>query len=156
MACAYLGIPNARIAWLDLDYSSFVLAHLLGADYRDVGPLVLLDQEGGLEWICGWFERPFARWNFEMDERQAEEFTFALREARRHGVRTLSGLRAFIPGEQGRIRSTTTPGAKRVGGPHENSVHSSTNSSRFRISSDGVEGICGEGRRIGGMALLRQ
>jgi quinoprotein glucose dehydrogenase len=87
MACAYLDVPNARIAWLDLDYSSFVLAHLLGADYGDVGPalcpLVLLDQEGGLEWICGWFERAFARWNFVMDERQAEEFTSALREARR-------------------------------------------------------------------------
>jgi len=114
MACAYLGITNARIAWLDLDYSSFVLAHLLGdqADYRDLGtqdtpplcPLALLDQPDGLDWLFGWFERLFARWNFELDERQSEEFAFCLREARRTGVRTIGGLRALIPGEQGRIR----------------------------------------------------
>jgi type IV secretion system protein TrbE len=114
MVCAYLGVPAARITWLDLDYSSFVLAHLLGeaADYRDMGaqdtpalcPLAFLDQPDGLEWLFGWFERLFARWNFELDERQSEEFAFCLREARRTGVRTMSGLRALIPGEQVRIR----------------------------------------------------
>jgi type IV secretion system protein TrbE len=112
MACAYLGVPEARIAWLDLDYSSFVLAHLLDADYRDMGsentpplcPLAFLDQPDGLEWLFGWFERLFARWKFELDERQSEEFAFCLREARRTGVRTMSGLRAIIPAEQGRIR----------------------------------------------------
>jgi type IV secretion system protein TrbE len=114
LVCAYLGIPEARIAWLDLDYSSWVLAHLLGnaADYRDIGsedtpplcPLALLDQPGGLEYLYGWFERLFARWNLELDEEQAEEFAFRLREAQRTGVRTLSGLRALIPGEQKRIR----------------------------------------------------
>lgn len=112
MVSAYLGVPKARIAWLDLDYSSFVLAHLLGAQYHDIGaadssplcPLSMLDQEGGLEWLASWFERLFARWNFDPDERQSEEFHFRLREARRTGVRTLSGLRALIPGEQKRIR----------------------------------------------------
>jgi type IV secretion system protein TrbE len=112
MATAYLGLPNSRIAWLDLDYSSFVLAHLLGADYREVGgqdtpalcPLAFLDQPDGLEWLFGWFERLFARWNFELDERQSEEFAFCLRDARRTDVRTMSGLRAIVPGEQGRIR----------------------------------------------------
>ena len=112
LATAYLGLPNARIAWLDLDYSSFVLAHLLGADYRDMGaqdtpplcPLALLDLPDGLEWLFGWFERLFARWGLDLDERQSEEFAFCLREARRQGIRTLSGLRAIIPGEQGRIR----------------------------------------------------
>src|SRR5215469_2302487 len=112
MVSAYLGIPNARIAWLDLDYSSFVLAHLLGADYRDIGsqdtpplcPLAFLDEPDGVEYLFGWFERTFARWNFEMDERQSEEFAFCLRRAQREGIRTLSGLRAIIPNEQGRIR----------------------------------------------------
>jgi type IV secretory pathway VirB4 component len=112
MATAYLGLPDARIAWLDLDYSSFVLARLLDADYRDMGsqdtaalcPLAFLDQPDGLEWLFGWFERSFLRWNFELDERQSEEFARCLREARRTGVRTISGLRAIIPGEQGRIR----------------------------------------------------
>ncbi len=112
MATAYLALPNSRIAWLDLDYSSFVLAHLLGADYREVGgqetpplcPLAFLDRPDGLEWLFGWFERLFARWGLELDERQSEEFNFCLREARRTGVRTISGLRALVPGEQGRIR----------------------------------------------------
>jgi type IV secretion system protein VirB4 len=112
MVSAYLGIPAARIAWLDLDYSSFVLAHLLGADYRDMGaqdtpplcPLSFLDQPDGVEWLFGWFERLFARWNFELDEKQSEDFAMRLREARRTEVRTMSGLFAIIPGEQQRIR----------------------------------------------------
>jgi type IV secretion system protein TrbE len=73
-------------------------------DTASLCPLAFLDQPGGLEWVFGWFERLFARWNFELDERQSEEFAFCLREARRQGIRTLSGLRAIIPGEQGRIR----------------------------------------------------
>jgi hypothetical protein len=44
-----------------------------------------------------------------MDERQSEEFAFGLRRAQREGIRTLSGLRAIIPNEQGRIlRHMTT------------------------------------------------
>ena len=114
MVCAYLGIPNVRIAWLDLDYSSFVLTHLLDnvADYHDMGaedtpalcPLAFLDRPNGLEYLYGFFERLFAQWNLELDERQSEEFAFALREARRTGVRTLSGLRSLIDGGQGKIR----------------------------------------------------
>jgi type IV secretion system protein TrbE len=115
MVAAYLGIPEAHIAWIDLDFSSFVLASLLGdqADYRNVGaddtpalcPLAQLDIEpNGVEQTFRWFERLFARWNFELDERQSEEFAFCLREARRTGVRTMSALRALIPGEQVRIR----------------------------------------------------
>ena len=111
MACAYLA-DGGRIAWLDLDYSSFVLAHLLGADYFDVGntgrgalcPLACLDDEGGLGWLDAWFERLFARWDLQLDERQAEDFQWSLREARRTGVRTLSGLRAIVPGEMQRVR----------------------------------------------------
>jgi type IV secretion system protein VirB4 len=119
MVCAYLGIPKVRIAWLDLDYSSFVLSHLLGIDYRDMGaqntpalcPLAMLDKEDGVEWLFGWFERLFARWpgdygvgKFELDEYQSEEFASRLRQAQRQGIRTMSGLFAIIPGEQQRIR----------------------------------------------------
>ena len=112
LVCSYLGIPNSRIAWLDLDASSFVLGRLLDADWREVGsedspalcPLALLDQPDGLDWLEGWFDRIFSRHKLELDERQAEEFSFCLREARRNGVRTISGLRALVPGEQQRIR----------------------------------------------------
>jgi type IV secretion system protein VirB4 len=106
LVAAYTGVPDARIVWLDLDYSSFVLAHLMGADYRDLGspetppinPLSFLDQEGGLEYLYGWFERLFKRWNFELNERDFEDFTDALRKAQREGTRNLAGLRALIYG----------------------------------------------------------
>ena len=112
MVAAYTGVPSVRIAWLDLDYSSFVLAHLLDATYRDMGaadtpalcPLAFLDDPNGLEWLSGWFERLFARWNLELNERQFEDFQDSLREARRTGVRNLSGLRALIYGGEGRDR----------------------------------------------------
>lgn len=116
MACAYLGIPHSRIVWIDLDFSLFVLAHLLGdqADYRNIDaddtpplcPLAQLDHEpNGVERTFRWFERLFLRWNnFELDERQSEEFAFRLREAKRKGIRTMSGLRAIIPGEQQKVR----------------------------------------------------
>jgi type IV secretory pathway VirB4 component len=106
LACAYLGIPESRIAWLDLGYSSFVIAHLLGAEHHDLGvpnsqplcPLVFLDQPNGIEWLSGWFERLFARWDLKLRERAFEDFTDALRKAQREGVRTLSELRSFIYG----------------------------------------------------------
>ena len=37
MAMAWTGLKGARVRWLDLDYSSFVAAHALGADYRELG-----------------------------------------------------------------------------------------------------------------------
>jgi type IV secretory pathway VirB4 component len=36
MAAGATGLPDARIVWLDLDYSSFVLAHALGANYIEL------------------------------------------------------------------------------------------------------------------------
>lgn len=119
MVCNYTGVPNSRIIWLDLDYSSFVLTHLLGdiADYRDVGapesppinPMSFLYVPGGLEYLYGWFERLFKRWKeFELSERAFEDFTDALKTAKREGVRNLSGLRALIysegSGERDKIR----------------------------------------------------
>jgi type IV secretion system protein VirB4 len=119
MATSYLGLPDARIAWLDVDHSSFVLARLLGADYRDIGsddssplcPLALLDQPDGVEWLFGWFERLFARWpgangqpSYQLNEDESEEFAFCLREAQRTGVRTITGLRALIRSQHSRIR----------------------------------------------------
>lgn len=98
MVAAYLGIPDARIAWLDLDYSSFVLAHLLNADYRDVGgddtpplcPLAVLDQPSGLEWLFDWFSRLFTRWQLTLNEVQAADLTRALEQAQQHGFRKLT------------------------------------------------------------------
>src|SRR5215472_15764899 len=114
MVCAYTGIPDSRIIWLDVDYSSFVLAHLLGASYRDVGapdseplnPMDFLYVDGGMEWLKRWFERLFKRWNLELDERDTEDFNDALRKAKRENVFNLSGLYALVYGG--------TPGRNRI------------------------------------------
>jgi type IV secretion system protein TrbE len=113
LICAYLSIPNVRITCYDSGYSSWPLAHMLGADYREIGaddtpalcPLALLDKPNGDQWLFGWLERAFARFDFVMDERQSEELAYRLRQAKREGIRTLSGLRAIIPGEQQRMRN---------------------------------------------------
>src|SRR5262249_52127893 len=69
--CAVQSVPNTRVMWLDPSQAraSYVVAHLLNADYRDVGtedtaplcPLALLDKPNGLQWLMGWFERLFLR-----------------------------------------------------------------------------------------------
>ena len=117
MITAYAAIPSARIVCLDVDHSSFVLAHLMQGDYRDIGspdtpplnPMAFLDLPGGLPFLYGWFERLFKRWkDFELSERAFEDFSLALRTAQREGVRSLAGLRALIhsdgPDERGKIR----------------------------------------------------
>jgi len=111
MVTAYTSIPNARIFALDIDRSSFVLAHLLNADYYDVGadgamplcPMATMDQPGGEKWLKGWFERLLGRWpgelnlgGFELSERESEDFAIDLRRTYRQGGRRLFDLRANI------------------------------------------------------------
>lgn len=68
MVSAASCLPRVRIHWLDIDYSSFVLAHALGADYRQLAadsasplaPLQHLDEPGGSEWLLAWLIRLFA------------------------------------------------------------------------------------------------
>jgi len=122
LACALQAIPDSRIAWMDIGRSSYVVSHLLGAEYHDVGaedavalcPLALLDRPNGLRWLAGWFERLFfRRKGFELDEKQSKDFMNALQDVRmrkNHGVtdercRNLLDLYAAIPGgEEGRNR----------------------------------------------------
>lgn len=112
LVCAYLGIPNSRIAWLDLGYSSFVLGHLLEAKYHDVGaadsvplcPLAMLDQPDGLQWLMGWFQRAFKRFDLELRERQWDDFRGCLVEVKNgtnymgEPLRKLIDLRGLIRG----------------------------------------------------------
>jgi type IV secretion system protein TrbE len=102
--CAYDSIPDVRITAFDVGWSSWPIAHLLGADYREIGseetlalcPLTLLDKPGGEQWLFGWLERAFARFSYEMDEDDIEELARALRQAKREGMRTLTELRHCI------------------------------------------------------------
>jgi type IV secretion system protein TrbE len=108
MVCSYLAIPNSKIFWLDVDHSSYVLAHCLGADYYEPGadnspalcPLALLDTPGGAEWLYGWFERLLARWDYKLAAGAAKEFGFVLRNAigneRYPPIRRLSDFRGAL------------------------------------------------------------
>jgi type IV secretory pathway VirB4 component len=91
LACAIQGILDSHLTWLDLGHSSFVLAHLLGAEYHDVGdpdstplcPLALLDRPTGLQYLMGWFERLFfRRKEFELDEEGSKDLREALMDVR--------------------------------------------------------------------------
>ena len=91
LACATQCIADSRLTLLDLGHSSFVLAHLLGAEYHDVGhpestplcPLALLDRPTGLQFLMGWFERLFfRRKGFELDEAGSKDLRGALQDVR--------------------------------------------------------------------------
>jgi type IV secretion system protein VirB4 len=117
LACALQAIPDSSLTWLDLGHSSFVIAHLLGAEYHDVGnvdsvplcPLALLDQPHGLQFLMGWFERLFfRRKQFELDENGSKDLRNALMDVRSNhnwdGVtppRHLRRLYAALPSGRG-------------------------------------------------------
>ena len=113
MACAYLGIRNAQIAWLDMDYSAYVLTHLLDGSYQDIGndetpplcPLAILDEQGGVQTLANWFERLFERWQYQMTERESEDFQYFLSKARSDGVRSLIEFTGMLPGDYRRIKT---------------------------------------------------
>jgi type IV secretion system protein TrbE len=112
LICALDSIPDVRMAAFDAGWSSWPIAHLLNADYREIGgdntpalcPLALLDKPNGEQWLFGWCERIFQRFDYEMDEDDTEELGRALRQAKREGKRTLTELRACINSGQKRMR----------------------------------------------------
>ena len=121
LVAATTSLPNARIVWLDLDYSSFVLAHAMGAVYRELAadgssplcPLAHLDDPDGIGWLFDWFTRLFARWQIQLDEQQAVDLTEALELAKSLGLRTLKLFANLI--QQPRLRevlSNYTTGGK--------------------------------------------
>ena len=97
LVAATTGLPGARAVWLDLDYSSFVLAHAMGATYHELAaegstplcPLAHLDDPDGIGWLSEWFRRLFLRWQIQLDEAQTADLTEALELARSQRLRTL-------------------------------------------------------------------
>ena len=113
-ACTDLNIPNGRVHIIDVGHSSYIFTKLMGGEYHDVGandglplcPLAMLDQDGGEQWLGGWFERMFAKQpgeygigHFELDEDVREDFSRALRQLHTDGRRSLSALREIIRGD---------------------------------------------------------
>jgi len=104
MVAGASGLPNSRTVWLDLDYSSFVLAHAIGAKYIELAadnssplsPLGHLDDENGVGWLFDWFTRLFARWSIALDEIQAADLMSALELARQLGIRNLGIFATLI------------------------------------------------------------
>lgn len=110
MVAAASCLPRVRIIWLDIDYSSFVLAHALGADYRELAadgasplaPLRHLDEPGGLEWLLAWLIRLFARWRVEPSARQVSELERALELAKSENLRTMTLLCGLVQDREAR------------------------------------------------------
>jgi type IV secretion system protein VirB4 len=107
---ATTGLPDARIVWLDVDYSSFVLTHAMGAIYHELAadgssplcPLAHLDDPDGIGWLFDWFRRLFLRWQIHLDEVQTTDLTEALELARSQGLRTLTLFASLL--QQPRLR----------------------------------------------------
>ena len=98
MVAATTAIPDVRIVWLDRQNSSLVLTHALGGTYIELAtdarsalcPLQFLDQPNGETFLFDWFTRLFARWQIQLDERQAADLTEALALAKATGLRTMT------------------------------------------------------------------
>jgi type IV secretion system protein VirB4 len=110
-------LPNARIVWLDRDYSSFVLTHAMGGEYIELAddnssplcPFQTLDADDGPTWLFDWFTRLFARWHIEINERQAAELTNAIRLAKLSNIRTMTGFMHLIHDPQPTRSATAYP-----------------------------------------------
>jgi type IV secretion system protein TrbE len=104
MAMAWTGLECARVRWLDLDYSSFVAAHALGADYRELGnegtpALCPLEHAGTAdedEFLLAFFARLFARWQTALSAEQQEELAHAIELGSSQGLRRMRFLAGMI------------------------------------------------------------
>jgi type IV secretion system protein TrbE len=104
MAMAWTGLKSARVRWLDLDYSSFVAAQALEADYRELGnegtPALLPLEHAGEseedEFLLAFFTRLFARWQMALSAEQQEELSRAIEIGAGEGLRRMRFLAGLI------------------------------------------------------------
>jgi len=104
MAMAWTGLAGARVRWIDLDYSSFVAAHALEADYRDLGdertPALCPLEHAGTpdedEFLLAFFTRLFARWQTALSAEQQEELAHAIELGASQGLRRIRHLAGLI------------------------------------------------------------
>ncbi len=104
LAMAWTALARARVRWIDLDYSSFVAAHALAADYRDLGTdgtraLCLLEHAGTPEdnqFLLAFFTRLFMRWQTALDAEQQRELARSIKLAASQGLRRVRFLAALI------------------------------------------------------------
>jgi type IV secretion system protein TrbE len=104
LAMAWTALSRARVRWIDLDYSSFVAAHALVADYRDLGAegtraLCLLEHAGNPEddqFLLAFFTRLFMRWQTALNAEQQRELARSIKLAASQGLRRVRFLAALI------------------------------------------------------------
>ena len=104
MAMAWTALDNARVRWIDLDYSSFVAAHALGADYRELGnqgaaalcPIAHAGSPDEDEFLLAFFTRLFSRWQTSLTAEQQEELEHSIELSARQELRRIRHLAGII------------------------------------------------------------
>src|SRR6266851_5717984 len=117
---ALSALPDVRIVWLDRDYSSFVLTHAMGGEYVELAtdsssplcPFQSLNTDDGTAWLFDWFTRLYARWQIDINERQAADLAKAIELAKLSDVRTMTGFMHLIhdPATRGVLRNYVAGG----------------------------------------------
>jgi type IV secretion system protein TrbE len=112
---ALAALPDARIVWLDRDYSSFVLTHAMDGTYIELAtdsssslcPFQTIDADDGTAWLFDWFARLFLRWQINLNERQAADLAKSLDLAKRNGIRTMTAFAHLLhdPATRGVLRN---------------------------------------------------
>lgn len=104
MAMAWTALKAARVRWIDLDYSSFVAAHALKAEYRELGnegtpalcPLEHAGTSDEGEFLLAFFTRLFARWQTALSAEQQEELAHSIQLGASQGLRRVRHLAGLI------------------------------------------------------------
>jgi len=104
MAMAWTALEGARVRWIDLDYSSFIAAHALGADYQELGnqgtpalcPLAYAGAAEEDEFLLAFFNRLFGRWQTALTAEQQEELAHSIELGAGQGLRRIRYLAGVI------------------------------------------------------------
>jgi len=70
-------------------------------------PFQTIEAEDGTAFLFDWFSRLFARWQIELNDRQAADLVKSIELARQHGIRTMTGFIHLIhePATRGVLRN---------------------------------------------------
>jgi type IV secretory pathway VirB4 component len=95
----------ASVLWIDFDYSSFVAAHALGADYRDLGnegtPALCPLERAGIsdeedQFLLAFADRLFAHWQTAFKAEDHEEFAHSIAHCASEGLRRMWHLAGMV------------------------------------------------------------
>jgi type IV secretion system protein VirB4 len=105
LAMAWTALKGGRVRWIDFDYSSFVAAHALGADYRDLGnegtpALCPLERAGSSDeedqFLLAFSDRLFARWQTALSAEDHEELARSIEFCASQNLRRMRHLAGMM------------------------------------------------------------